>query len=174
MSSSAYRPPGSKSSSAPTHPTESSRQRNRFISSRPIVEKPPDTSCDSLFPELGGTKPPGDTVNNTSVKTTAWGPMPAVVRPMPAVVRPTPTVHPAPPPPMVGKSKHPKKKPVSRSRRKIFLTFDSQCATQLMHSRKMEEEELNALSGYRNDYVYLHELDDRTYYDDDSDEGSDS
>ena len=176
MSSSAYRPPGSKSSSTPANTSLSSHQRNRFISSRPIVEKPPDTSCESLFPELV-TIPSESISNDIHVKTatSVWGAVPTVsVTP---TTPPPPIPSPLPPPttkPIHSTTmftKHSKRNTPSRPQRVPF-NFDNHYATQLMHDRKIEEEELNALSGYRNDYVYLHELDDCAYSDDDSDGGS--
>jgi hypothetical protein len=155
--SSTYKPPGSKKSST----SQDSPQRNRFTDSKPDAEKPPDTSCDSLFPELSvtpNTQPPA----NKKHISNAWGKVSSAA-PNPAITPSNVT--------NIGKeletlSAHCKKNHIIEVDNRVFM--------QTMHNRKMEERELNALSGYRNDYIYLHELDEPTYSDSGDDSGDDS
>lgn len=160
--SSAYKPPGSKKSSTST--SHESLRRNRFTDNKPVVEKTPDTSCDSLFPELSVTPNTQSPTTNPPIPN-AWDKSPSAAPKQ--VINPPHVTN-------IGKELEMKQEKPTHCKQNRIIKVDNRLFMQTMYTRKMEEQEMNALSGYRNDYVYLHELDEPIYCDSDYDSDDDS
>lgn len=146
-----YVPPGSKAKSNPKF----SRPLGRGPKSRGpafTYQKPPDTSNEELFPELGDKKAGDETGSMSTLPTNVgkWGTSITIGPEKPDTQRPTPK-----PVPTVESSSA-NDSEIDPCRR--VLDVDTRFALATMLRRQREAEELNALNGYRDDYVYLHEL----------------
>lgn len=150
-----YKPPGSKTGSKSNSP----RRKSRFISTEPVKEKPPDTSSSDLFPTLGGE----NNAAPTTATATKWGG---------GVI-----IHSEPPRTQHIKSETVVKLDICNKRKPRVIDVDPSFAIATMNRQNREAAELNSLNGYRDDYVYLHELDelerDRDMASDDDNDDSD-
>ena len=141
-----YTPPGSK-----VVPKMASRPRiNPFIT---VKETPPDTSSSDLFPELGGgngklspSTPTPTPMATSTPPPISWGKIAQLEQPSAPKI--TPRTIP----------KNDIDPPVIQTKHKV-IDVDPSFAINAMYRRKREAAELNSLNGYRDDYIYLHELD---------------
>ena len=149
-----YTPPGSKV--APKF--SAFPRRNRFVATESIKEPPPNTSSSELFPVLGETNgnssdiPPVSLSTSTPPPTTVWGASAWPEQPgaPKAVTRTLPPI---------DDSVSVKYSTISEPLARKTFDIDPRFAIAAMNRRKREADELNSLNGYRDDYVYLHELD---------------
>jgi hypothetical protein len=165
-----YVPPRSNATNpAANHKFSSSSNRVSKYSSMThrkhafTYEKPPDTSSSELFPELGN--PPegeGEGEDGSNVATTEpaslgmWGSDITTNSEQPIIQ--TRALNP------VQKTGRTSTMPLSvcdhtLDSEQTIINVDTSFAIATMLRRQRESEELNALNGYRDDYVYPHELD---------------